>query len=947
MHPPLRGSFLAVLFFTALGSGPSSIPTVAAPATVTSGSVSLYTDDYFDGCLSPRADCLNPYHSKVCSSFKTKAWQAITLENDYLRVVVLPELGGRILRFVNKVTGSNQFYDNPSGIKTTSWGRNQWWMATGGVEVMMPYDEHGGAFYPPFDDHPNPDPGKGYRTARLADGVQLETVFSEAAYFGLVRWRLEVTVYVPDDKAYFRVTRKVKNESGSTRSIQYWQNTMISPGPGNMRHVPGSQANLNQQIVFDQNITQVYNHNDNAGEQFWGNAWDVVQWPVHTGPLHGGGYTSIDVSKVANWYTYGLQYAGLFTRASQPSTYVGQYNLDANEGVAIVIPAQIKAGINTGVKYWHWGSFSGSASGAFADGSTTYCELMTGPVRVFQEPAVCNATNHPTGETYAISMAAGEELVWNETYISPQGIGTFVRASDKSVLNLQAPPNGTIGANVACTLGVYPTAAASGVRVMLSVGSVVFHEIEGLAMAPNAPFFRQINVPLWSALTGSQRIRMTVYLPGGVMDSVEQPISISGTPTTPTPKAPTTTPTRTATPTRTSTPTASPTPHPFAVRWDSAGEPSGIGSIVECSGGFGGLEVATFTSGAAVEGHLALAAAIDFGCSYWVWTFTGLPPSASLQFGLDVNVDCTGKGGWLEIYWRPGAYTAQQGKGVLGPVRAKWSSDAAPYSTGGWQTLTDPSAAAGGDGAFTIGVEFYHWATSPPIIAAYFDNLLVYAPGVSTRTPTPTSLPVGDLDGDGVADALEGWPPTAGQTNRYLPDSDGDGLSDGAEDTNRNGARDPGETYARFQDSDRDGLEDGVEVLLIRTDPLNPTSPPVYTDNDGDGLPATIDLNDGSPDADGDRYGDLYEAVQLGLEAMFSAALKPPLGDVNSDGLVSNVDALAVQALFLGFVDPGQLASSRADANRDGYVTNVDGLGIHAFFLGLAPRMPIGGTSAP
>ncbi len=81
-------------------------------------------------------------------------------------------------------------------------------------------------------------------------------------------------------------------------------------------------------------------------------------------------------------------------------------------------------------------------------------------------------------------------------------------------------------------------------------------------------------------------------------------------------------------------------------------------------------------------------------------------------------------------------------------------------------------------------------------------------------------------------------PPVAG-SSPDLTDTDGDGLPDSVEDKNRNGKwdRDLGETSAYLADSDGDGLSDWVETHGdgnydpgIDTDPLNP-------DTDGDGLP--------------------------------------------------------------------------------------------------------------
>lgn len=229
-------------------------------------------------------------------------------------------------------------------------------------------------------------------------------------------------------------------------------------------------------------------------------------------------------------------------------------------------------------------------------------------------------------------------------------------------------------------------------------------------------------------------------------------------------------------------------------------------------------------------------------------------------------------------------------------------------------------------------------------------------PPTATATPTappsatPTATAPPDTDGDGVPDALEEGPSnvSAGKTNRYLNDSDGDGLEDGEEDANRNGTRDSGERNARARDSDGDGLIDGVESRLLLTDALNALDPAAYTDADGDRLPDTIDPNDAHPDSDGDRFGDAYEAAAAGAAtAANNSAQVPPLGDVSGDSFVTNLDALVVQAVFLGNLAPTSppigldRRHNRADPSRDGFITNVDALVLQSFFLGNLARLPL------
>ena len=61
-------------------------------------------------------------------------------------------------------------------------------------------------------------------------------------------------------------------------------------------------------------------------------------------------------------------------------------------------------------------------------------------------------------------------------------------------------------------------------------------------------------------------------------------------------------------------------------------------------------------------------------------------------------------------------------------------------------------------------------------------------------------------------------------------DTDGDGLTDGQEDLDRDGLRDPDETDPLNSDTDSDGLNDGVEdametviAPMMRLTPSTPT----------------------------------------------------------------------------------------------------------------------------
>lgn len=207
----------------------------------------------------------------------------------------------------------------------------------------------------------------------------------------------------------------------------------------------------------------------------------------------------------------------------------------------------------------------------------------------------------------------------------------------------------------------------------------------------------------------------------------------------------------------------------------------------------------------------------------------------------------------------------------------------------------------------------------------------------------PPSFPMPDLDYDDdfLRNDREAFPGNGLVTNAWLPDSDGDGLLDGREDSNRNGTRDTGELNPLAFDSDGDRLEDAIEQRVLGSDPLSATSPGALPDTDADGLPLPVDPNDNNPDTDGDGYDDGYEAGAIGLGAENNPLLAPTLGDLNRDTYVTNLDALAIQAVFLVVLGPDAMRTAAGDPTRDALVTNLDALLIQSRFLGLRTTLPL------
>ena len=63
---------------------------------------------------------------------KPRAWKAAILENDYIRAVFLPEIGGRLWSLTDKTTGRELLHANPVFQPCNLALRNAW--VSGGVE---------------------------------------------------------------------------------------------------------------------------------------------------------------------------------------------------------------------------------------------------------------------------------------------------------------------------------------------------------------------------------------------------------------------------------------------------------------------------------------------------------------------------------------------------------------------------------------------------------------------------------------------------------------------------------------------------------------------------------------------------------------------------------------------------------------------------------------------
>jgi len=87
-----------------------------------------------------------PFIDRISEECTDHEWVGLHLDNDYLRLLVLPELGGRIHLAIDKRTGCSLFFANPE-IKPALVGLAGPWLA-GGVEFNWPQHHRPATFLP-------------------------------------------------------------------------------------------------------------------------------------------------------------------------------------------------------------------------------------------------------------------------------------------------------------------------------------------------------------------------------------------------------------------------------------------------------------------------------------------------------------------------------------------------------------------------------------------------------------------------------------------------------------------------------------------------------------------------------------------------------------------------------------------------------------------------------
>ena len=384
----------------------------SGPATIQVTSITISSYPYYNHLQSRHSSTYNMsylyldwgayYNSHPHATPRTLT--AVVLENDYLKLTVLPEIGGRIYSCQFKPTGNNEFYSN-TVLKPTHWGpSNQgWWLAAGGMEWCLPVEEHGYESVTAWS----------YTMVSASDGVTV-TLRDITAND---RIRATINVYLPAERGYFVVQPRIENPTGSSINYKYWTNAQIAPGPNNT---------LSSELEFVFPVDQVTVHS--TGDTSLPGEGQAMSWPWYNGR---------DMSRLGNWN----QWLGFFERPAAQRGFMGAYDHSVDEGIVRVFPEDI----TRGAKGFAFGWNNKWPSSDWTDDHTYYAELHGGLAPTFDD---------------SVSLAAGTHVEWSEVWYPVAGIGGLTFANGEAALYLNKSGS-------TAQVGVQSTRARTDTHVVL------------------------------------------------------------------------------------------------------------------------------------------------------------------------------------------------------------------------------------------------------------------------------------------------------------------------------------------------------------------------------------------------------------------------------------------------------------------------------------------------
>ncbi|HEY9003554.1 MAG TPA: DUF5107 domain-containing protein [Mucilaginibacter sp.] len=275
----------------------------------------------------------NPVIESIEDEKIDQFYQALFLENKYLKIMILPEIGGRVHMAFDKIANRHFIYYNQV-IKPALVGLCGPWIS-GGIEFNWP-QHHRPSTFEPID----------YLTENNNDGSKTVWV-SEVEKMFHTKGMAGFTLY--PDKAYLEIKAQLYNRTNLPQTFLWWAN-------------PAVHVNDQYQSIFPPDVHAVFDH----GKR------DVSSFPIATGTYYKVDYSpGTDISRYKN-----IPVPTSYMAVGSAYNFVGGYEHDKKAGMLHIADHHI----SPGKKQWTWGNgdFGIAWDRNLTDEDGPYIELMTG-----------------------------------------------------------------------------------------------------------------------------------------------------------------------------------------------------------------------------------------------------------------------------------------------------------------------------------------------------------------------------------------------------------------------------------------------------------------------------------------------------------------------------------------------------------------------------------------
>ena len=322
---------------------------------------------------------------KIEDTCENKSYHAVWMENEYIKVMILPELGGRVQMAYDKIKKRHFIYYNQV-IKPALVGLTGPWIS-GGIEFNWP-QHHRPSTFLPID----------FTIERCADGSAIVWVSERERMFhqkGMAGFTLR------PGRAVLEIQGKLYNPTPIPQTFLWWAN-------------PAVAVNDAYQSVFPADVNAVFDH----GKR------DVSRYPIATGTYYKMDYSAgVDISRYKN-----IPVPTSYMAIRSSYNFVGGYENDTRAGVLHVANHHI----SPGKKQWTWGNgdFGQAWDRNLTDSDGPYIELMTGVY-----------TDNQPDFTW---LQPYEEKTFTQYFMPYRELGVVKNASSELLMNIEPEGKGAL-----------------------------------------------------------------------------------------------------------------------------------------------------------------------------------------------------------------------------------------------------------------------------------------------------------------------------------------------------------------------------------------------------------------------------------------------------------------------------------------------------------------------